>query len=153
MVGSTPQLATAVWVGTADNTSAIFNSYGGIMYGSDAPTRIWKQILDTSLVNSEYQSFPTAYPIRYGSGNWGSGYTGSYGSSTEYGNRYGNNDDAPEETANPESPAPGEQPAPSPHQPAAPPAAPAQPEAPAPDVPSLEDIINGQGDLAELLRP
>nr|WP_168713047.1 transglycosylase domain-containing protein [Corynebacterium striatum] len=153
MIGSTPQLATAVWVGTADNTSAIFNSYGGIMYGSDAPTRIWKQILDTSLVNSEYQSFPTAYPIRYGSGNWGSGYTGSYGSSTEYGNRYGNNDDAPEETANPESPAPGEQPAPSPHQPAAPPAAPAQPEAPAPDVPSLEDIINGQGDLAELLRP
>ncbi|MFS0216785.1 transglycosylase domain-containing protein [Corynebacterium striatum] len=153
MIGSTPQLATAVWVGTADNTSAIFNSYGGIMYGSDAPTRIWKQILDTSLVNSEYQSFPTAYPIRYGSGNWGSGYTGSYGSSTEYGNRYGNNDDAPEETANPESPAPGEQPASSPHQPAAPPAAPAQPEAPAPDVPSLEDIINGQGDLAELLRP
>nr|WP_275432378.1 transglycosylase domain-containing protein [Corynebacterium striatum] len=153
MVGSTPQLATAVWVGTADNTSAIFNSYGGIMYGSDAPTRIWKQILDTSLVNSEYQSFPTAYPIRYGSGNWGSGYTGSYGSSTEYGNGYGNNDDAPEETANPESPAPGDQPAPSPHQPATSPEAPAQPGAPAPDVPSLEDIINGQGDLAELLRP
>ncbi|ART20368.1 penicillin-binding protein [Corynebacterium striatum] len=149
MIGSTPQLATAVWVGTADNTSAIFNSYGGIMYGSDAPTRIWKQILDTSLVNSEYQSFPTAYPIRYGNGNWGSGYTGSYDSSTGNSNGYDNNYVAPEETANPESPAPGDQPAPSPQQP---PAAPAQPEAPAPDVPSLEDIINGQGDLAELLR-
>lgn len=149
MIGSTPQLATAVWVGTADNTSAIFNSYGGIMYGSDAPTRIWKQILDTSLVNSEYQSFPTAYPIRYGNGNWGSGYTGSYDSSTGNSNGYDNNYVAPEETANPESPAPEDQPAPSPQQP---PAAPAQPEAPAPDVPSLEDIINGQGDLAELLR-
>lgn len=149
MIGSTPQLATAVWVGTADNTSAIFNSYGGIMYGSDAPTRIWKQILDTSLVNSEYQSFPTAYPIRYGSGNWGSGYTGSYDSSTGYSNGYDNNDVAPEETANPEPSAPEDQPAPSPQQP---PAAPAQPEVPAPDVPSLEDIINGQGDLADLLR-
>ena len=74
MVGSTPQLATAVWVGTADNTSAIYNSSGGIMYGSDAPTRIWKSILDTSLVDVEQQAFPQAYPINYGVGSWGSGY-------------------------------------------------------------------------------
>mgnify|MGYP001757900474 FL=1 len=32
MVGGTPQLAVAVWVGTADNTSPIFNEWGGNMY-------------------------------------------------------------------------------------------------------------------------
>ena len=75
MVGSTPQLATAVWVGTADNTSAIFNQWGGIMYGAGAPTQIWKAILDTSLAGVEQQAFPQAYPINYGVGSWGSGYT------------------------------------------------------------------------------
>lgn len=75
MVGSTPQLATAVWVGTADNTSAIFNQWGGIMYGAGAPTQIWKAILDTSLANVEQQAFPQAYPINYGVGSWGSGYS------------------------------------------------------------------------------
>lgn len=75
MVGSTPQLATAVWVGTADNTSAIFNQWGGIMYGSNSPTKIWKSILDTSLANVEQQAFPQAYPINYGVGSWGSGYS------------------------------------------------------------------------------
>lgn len=67
MVGSTPQLASAVWVGTADNASAINNAWGGVMYGAGAPTQIWKQILDTSLADAEYESFPQATPVRYGS--------------------------------------------------------------------------------------
>ncbi len=74
MIGSTPQLATAVWVGTADNTSPIFNAWGGVMYGSNAPTQIWKSILDNSLANSDYESFPTATPVRYGTGTYGGGY-------------------------------------------------------------------------------
>src|SRR5699024_111457 len=37
MVGSTPQLASAVWVGAADNASAINNAWGGVMYGAGAP--------------------------------------------------------------------------------------------------------------------
>src|SRR5690625_623249 len=49
MIGSTPQLASAVWVGAADNASAINNAWGGVMYGAGAPTQIWKQIQDTSL--------------------------------------------------------------------------------------------------------
>lgn len=67
MVGSTPQLATSVWVGTADNASAINNAWGGVMYGSGAATQIWKQVLDTSLADAEWESFPTATPVRYGS--------------------------------------------------------------------------------------
>ena len=46
MVGGTPELSTAVWVGTADNTSAIFNQYGGNMYGANTPGSIWKDSLD-----------------------------------------------------------------------------------------------------------
>lgn len=66
MVGSTPQLATAVWVGTADGAGPIFTASGGNMYGSREPARIWKQILDASLADAEYETFPTAYPVRYG---------------------------------------------------------------------------------------
>lgn len=73
MVGATPQLSTAVWVGTADNTSAIFNEWGGNMYGAGAPTQIWKSILDTALAEAEYESFPTAYPVRYHSAGAGYG--------------------------------------------------------------------------------
>lgn len=32
-----------------------------------APTQIWKQILDTSLADAEWESFPQATPVRYGS--------------------------------------------------------------------------------------
>lgn len=66
MIGSTPQLATAVWVGAADNASAINNAWGGVMYGAGAPTQIWKQILDTSLADAEWESFPQAVPVSYG---------------------------------------------------------------------------------------
>lgn len=74
MVGSTPQLASAVWVGTADNASAIFNQWGGIMYGSQAPTQIWKQTLDASLAGQEMLTFDPAKPVRYGTGTYGGGY-------------------------------------------------------------------------------
>ncbi|MBK4158236.1 penicillin-binding protein [Corynebacterium macginleyi] len=73
MVGATPQLATSVWVGTADNTSAIFDQYGGIMYGAGAPTKIWKSVLDNSLAGQEFQQFPSAYPVRFGTVSAGGG--------------------------------------------------------------------------------
>lgn len=66
MIGGTPQLVTAVWVGTADNTSAIFNAWGGNMYGSGAATQIWKGTLDTALEGTEWETFPTGGNIRYG---------------------------------------------------------------------------------------
>ena len=148
MVGSTPQLATAVWVGTADNTSAIFNQWGGIMYGSDAPTKIWKSILDTSLANVEQQSFPQAYPIHYGVGSWGSGYVYDPSQSTTWNQAPASPENEGDEEASAEDgehhdEGQGETPD---H-----PAQPEQPAEPAePEVPSLDDILNGDG-LDQLL--
>ncbi|MDO5033156.1 transglycosylase domain-containing protein [Corynebacterium sp.] len=145
MIGSTPQLATAVWVGTADNTSPIFNSGGGIMYGSNSPTQIWKYILDNSLADAEYKTFPEAYPIRYGVGSYGSGYVydPSYDSAPQ-----GGGEEQPEESAAesaaPEGEAPAEEsPAQEPQQPT-----PEQPQ----ELPSLEDLFGGNTDLNELLN-
>ena len=59
MIGSTPQLATAVWIGTVDNRPLV-DQWGGTMYGSGMPATIWKNVMDRSLVDD---------PIE----NWGSG--------------------------------------------------------------------------------
>ena len=151
MVGSTPQLATAVWVGTADNTSAIFNQWGGIMYGSDAPTKIWKAILDTSLANVEQQPFPQAYPINYGVGSWGSGYVYDPSQTTTWDQTPASPEGEAAEGEGEANPEEGQHHDEG-HGDA--PAQPAQPEQPAqpaePEVPSLDEILNGDG-LDQLL--
>lgn len=151
MVGSTPQLATAVWVGTADNTSAIFNQWGGIMYGSDAPTKIWKAILDTSLANAEQQPFPQAYPINYGVGSWGSGYVYDPSQTTTWDQTPASPEGEAAESQDEANPEEGQHHDEG-HGDA--PAQPAQPEQPAqpaePEVPSLDEILNGDG-LDQLL--
>ncbi|MHB2252340.1 transglycosylase domain-containing protein [Corynebacterium aurimucosum] len=151
MVGSTPQLATAVWVGTADNTSAIFNQWGGIMYGSDAPTKIWKSILDTSLANVEQQPFPQAYPINYGVGSWGSGYVYDPSQTTTWDQTPASPQGEAAEGEGEANPEEGqhhdEGHGDAPTQPAQP-EQPAQPAAP--EVPSLDEILNGDG-LDQLL--
>jgi membrane peptidoglycan carboxypeptidase len=68
MVGATPQLATAVWVGTADNTSAIFNEWGGNMFGSGSPSRIWKAAMDGAHQDKEILQFAAPGPINFGTG-------------------------------------------------------------------------------------
>lgn len=65
MVGGTPELSTAVWVGTADNTSAIFNQYGGNMYGANTPGDIWKDSLDRALEGREQTQFASPAPVRW----------------------------------------------------------------------------------------
>ena len=96
MVGATPQLATAVWVGTADNTSAIFNEWGGNMYGSATPAKIWKDVMDSAHQGKEVIDFPTATPVYWGinpysggsglgGSNWSGGYSTGYGSGNGYG--------------------------------------------------------------------
>ncbi|RNE48075.1 transglycosylase domain-containing protein [Corynebacterium alimapuense] len=67
MIGATPQLSTAVWVGTADNTSAIFNEWGGNMFGSNAPSAIWKSTLDGALEGQEVLEFDSPGQINFGS--------------------------------------------------------------------------------------
>ncbi|TSD49996.1 penicillin-binding protein [Rhodococcus sp. KBS0724] len=57
MVGYTPSLSTAVWVGTAD-AQAITNSNGGLIYGSGLPSDIWKDTMDGALEGTDNETFP-----------------------------------------------------------------------------------------------
>ncbi|MDO5684862.1 MAG: transglycosylase domain-containing protein [Bifidobacterium sp.] len=57
-IGATPELATAVWVGTSD-AQAIY--YRGVnMYGSGLPADIWKGVMDTALADVPKSTFSGA---------------------------------------------------------------------------------------------
>nr|WP_237741667.1 transglycosylase domain-containing protein [Tsukamurella sp. 1534] len=58
MVGYTPSISTAVWVGN-DEGKPIENAWGGNIYGSGVPATVWKQTMDGALSGSDYESFPT----------------------------------------------------------------------------------------------
>ncbi|PEG38783.1 penicillin-binding protein [Mycolicibacterium agri] len=58
MVGFTPSLSTAVWVGTVDGTKPLENKWGSPIYGSGLPSDIWKQTMDGALEGTEKESFP-----------------------------------------------------------------------------------------------
>jgi membrane peptidoglycan carboxypeptidase len=59
MVGFTPSLSTAVWVGTVKGDKPLVNSWGGPVYGSGLPADIWKATMDGALQGSDFESFPT----------------------------------------------------------------------------------------------
>ena len=58
-VGYTPQLSTAVWVGTVKGDVPLVNSWGGPVYGAGLPADIWKATMDGALQDSDFESFPT----------------------------------------------------------------------------------------------
>ncbi|WP_072805234.1 transglycosylase domain-containing protein [Rhodococcoides yunnanense] len=62
MVGYTPSLSTAVWVGTEQGLP-LQNSYGGPIYGSGIPSDIWKDTMDGALDGTSNETFPTPEPI------------------------------------------------------------------------------------------
>ncbi|MFC4603894.1 transglycosylase domain-containing protein [Rhodococcus kronopolitis] len=62
MVGYTPSLSTAVWVGGVQ-PQAIVNSWGGSIYGSGLPSDIWKETMDGAIGGSDWESFPWPKPI------------------------------------------------------------------------------------------
>ncbi|MEU6560208.1 transglycosylase domain-containing protein [Nocardia nova] len=57
MIGFTPSLSTAVWVGTADGV-ALKTPGGAIMYGSGLPSDIWKDTMDGALEGTPKETFP-----------------------------------------------------------------------------------------------
>jgi membrane peptidoglycan carboxypeptidase len=59
MVGFTPSLSTAVWVGTVKGDKPLVNSWGGSVYGSGLPADIWKATMDGALKGTDFESFPT----------------------------------------------------------------------------------------------
>lgn len=68
MIGATPQLATAVWVGTDDNT-ALLNQYGANVYGANLPATVWKTIMDGALEGQPAETFPPAESMGFSRGS------------------------------------------------------------------------------------
>jgi membrane peptidoglycan carboxypeptidase len=58
MVGYTPSLSTAVWVGTTEGTKPLENKWGSPVYGSGLPSDIWKSTMDGALEGTDNESFP-----------------------------------------------------------------------------------------------
>jgi membrane peptidoglycan carboxypeptidase len=58
MVGYTPQISTAVWVGSGNSTKPIFDASGGPEYGRDLPGQAWKLFMDKVLSNRKQLPLP-----------------------------------------------------------------------------------------------
>ena len=58
MVGYTPQLSTAVWVGTDTGDVPLTNKWGGPIYGAGLPGEIWKSSMDGALAGDPILQFP-----------------------------------------------------------------------------------------------
>ena len=58
MVGYTPSLSTAVWVGTVRDDKPLVNKWGSPVYGSGVPSDIWKATMDGALKGTTNESFP-----------------------------------------------------------------------------------------------
>ncbi len=58
MVGYTPSLSTAVWVGTTEGTKPLVTSSGSSVYGSGLPSDIWKATMDGALDGTDNEKFP-----------------------------------------------------------------------------------------------
>lgn len=144
MIGATPQLATAVWTGTEDN-SPLLTAWGGQMYGSGVPASTWKDIQDAALEGEEIEYFKPAEPLGYGASSYYNtvptqSWVGSAGTATE---TAGAETSAPGSPAAPSDAAPapgGEAPAPGGE-------APAPEPAPAPAAPAdpIGDLIDQLG--------
>ncbi|HEU4362250.1 MAG TPA: transglycosylase domain-containing protein [Mycobacterium sp.] len=58
MVGFTPSLSTAVWVGTVEGDQPLKNQWGGPVYGAGLPADIWKATMDGALKDTDSETFP-----------------------------------------------------------------------------------------------
>lgn len=76
MVGFTPELSTAVWVGTEQGVK-LRNANGVQIYGSGLPADIWKGTMDGALKGVPNSKFPKPAPINGQAGvpSWSAPYT------------------------------------------------------------------------------
>ena len=63
MVGYTPSMSTAVWMGS-DARLPIKNASGAIIYGSGLPGQIWKEYMDAALAGTPEEPLPGKAIIR-----------------------------------------------------------------------------------------
>jgi membrane peptidoglycan carboxypeptidase len=66
MVGFTPQVSAAVWVGSGDSAHAIYSAGGGNEYGRDLPGKAWKLFMDTYLSGKPSLPLSTTQQITAG---------------------------------------------------------------------------------------
>jgi membrane peptidoglycan carboxypeptidase len=62
MVGFTPSLSTAVWVGTAQS-QAILTTGGAPIYGAGLPSDIWQRTMNGALAGTPVEQFPAVAPV------------------------------------------------------------------------------------------
>jgi membrane peptidoglycan carboxypeptidase len=62
MVGYTPSLSTAVWMGS-DAREPIINMDGGIIYGSGLPGAIWQRFMSAVLAGTPEEDLPDSPSI------------------------------------------------------------------------------------------
>ncbi|MEV6770725.1 transglycosylase domain-containing protein [Nocardia sp. NPDC051030] len=76
MVGYTPSLSTAVWIGT-EQGEKLRNVNGGMIYGSGLPADIWKKTMDGALAGTPVEKFPKPGTIggQAGVPSWSAPYT------------------------------------------------------------------------------
>ena len=72
MIGSTPQLASAVWVGDTGGNPLTDAVNGGQMYGSGTPSDIWQGFMNQALEDYDIEPFETSEPASQ-SGSAGGG--------------------------------------------------------------------------------
>jgi membrane peptidoglycan carboxypeptidase len=66
MVGYTPQVSAAVWVGSGRSTIPIYNSFGGAEYGRDLPGRTWATFMNIYLAGKPNLPMATQQMIKGG---------------------------------------------------------------------------------------
>ncbi|SFL61591.1 transglycosylase domain-containing protein [Geodermatophilus ruber] len=64
MVGYTPSLSTAVWMGNDSPSDPIVNAGGSIIYGSGLPGAIWQEFMNTVLAGTPEEDLPDRPTIR-----------------------------------------------------------------------------------------
>ena len=65
-VGYTPQVSAAVWAGSGNSVTPIYNSYGGAEYGKDLPGRTWQLFMNLYLANQPMLAMATQQLITGG---------------------------------------------------------------------------------------
>ena len=70
MVGFTPQLAAAVWVGHSAADAPLRNSWGGHVYGNGLPRQMWAEFMSGALAGTPVEQFaPPKYLGQTDAGN------------------------------------------------------------------------------------
>jgi membrane peptidoglycan carboxypeptidase len=66
MVGYTPQVSCAVWLGSGDSTHPIVDANGDPEYGRDLPGQTWQRFMNTYLANKPNLPMATTQMITGG---------------------------------------------------------------------------------------